>query len=84
MPAEPQQHRLLLPTPAAADALGISTRSLARADSAGLIPKAVKLGGRKLWRRAELEAWTEAGCLSRGEWKWEPNSNGHRGKANGA
>jgi predicted DNA-binding transcriptional regulator AlpA len=37
--------------------------------SAGKLPAPIRLGGRTLWRRAELEAWVAAGCPSRERWE---------------
>lgn len=31
-------------------------------------PPSVKLGRRRLWRRADLEQWVKAGCPSRERW----------------
>jgi predicted DNA-binding transcriptional regulator AlpA len=61
---------LLVPASVAAGLCGVSTRSWWRADAAGRIPMAVKLGGRKLWRVAELRAWTQANCPPRDQWQW--------------
>jgi hypothetical protein len=46
--------------------MGVSTFD--RADAAGLIPAARKVGGCKLWAVAELRAWAEHGCPPRKEW----------------
>jgi hypothetical protein len=45
-----------------------SPRALRTDDRRGVIPRPVRVGGSKRWRRAEIEAWVEAGCPSREEW----------------
>ena len=50
--------------------LGTSTRTVWRLDAAGKLPRAVRLGGAKRWRRPEIEVWIEAGCPPRSEWTW--------------
>lgn len=42
--------------------LNRSVASLERDQSAGRLPKPVRLGGSRHWRRAEIVAWVEAGC----------------------
>lgn len=56
----------------AASLCGVSARTWWRLDSAGKVPQAVRLGGRKLWRLAELRDWTAANCPPRSEWTWAP------------
>lgn len=41
---------------------GCSTRHVYRLADAGRMPRPVKLGSLVRWRRAELEAWINAGC----------------------
>jgi predicted DNA-binding transcriptional regulator AlpA len=53
----------------AAKLIGISTPTLDRWDSLGLLPRGLKLAGTKSWRRAELLAWVEAGCPDRRTWE---------------
>lgn len=60
---------LLIDAPALASLLGRSERSIWRDDSAGRIPRPIKLGGSKRWRRAEIHAWIEAGCPKRKAWE---------------
>jgi predicted DNA-binding transcriptional regulator AlpA len=48
--------------------LGRSVASIDRDDAAGRLPAALKLGASKKWRRAEILAWTEAGCPDRATW----------------
>jgi predicted DNA-binding transcriptional regulator AlpA len=42
--------------------------SLHRDDAAGRLPAALRIGGSKRWRYAEITAWVEAGCPTRAEW----------------
>jgi prophage regulatory protein len=37
--------------------------------SSGRVPAPLRLGGRVLWRRGELEAWVDAGCPPRCKWE---------------
>lgn len=52
----------------AAALCGMGTSTFDRADAAGLIPAARKVGGCKLWSVAELRAWAARGCPPRAEW----------------
>ncbi|HZZ76909.1 MAG TPA: helix-turn-helix domain-containing protein [Gemmataceae bacterium] len=36
--------------------------------AAGKVPPSVKLGRKRLWRRAEIEAWINAGCPDASTW----------------
>jgi len=51
--------------------LSASTRTIRRYDSAGRVPKPLKLGGVTRWRREEIEAWIAAGCPRRSQWEWK-------------
>jgi predicted DNA-binding transcriptional regulator AlpA len=63
------QAPLLIGAAAVGQLLGVSTRQVwSMHASATLGPLPVKLGGRTLWRTAELTAWTEAGCPIRDRW----------------
>ena len=59
---------LLLSAVEAASVLGISRSGLYALHSSGRLPLPVKLGRRTLWRFAELQDWTIAGCPSREKW----------------
>lgn len=65
-----------------ARALGISAPTLDRLDAAGRIgPRPVRLGGRKLWVRSEVEEWLQrrdhAGeLLGRDQWEVVRRSRG--------
>jgi excisionase family DNA binding protein len=62
---------LLLSAVEAAGLLGIGRTQLYALHSSGRLPLPVRLGGRVLWRRAELAAWTacEPPCPSREKWE---------------
>lgn len=62
---------LLLNATQAAQAIGISRSKLYDLHSEGRLPDPVRLGRRRLWRLAELQAWTAAGCPPRHEWEEE-------------
>lgn len=55
----------LLPATEVARILAISQRTLWRLESAGRLPRAVRIGGSVRWRQDELYAWIEAGCPRR-------------------
>ena len=59
---------LLLRAAEAARLCAVSKVSWHRWDSAGKIPQGLKIGGAKVWRRAELEAWILAGTPPREKW----------------
>lgn len=48
---------------------GISRQTLHVWNTTGRIPRPAKVGGKNLWRRAELEEWAAAGCPPRIEWE---------------
>jgi len=60
--------KLLLSASEAAGLLSISRSMFYQLLSAGRIPAPVRLGRRALWRKAELESWTAAGCPAREIW----------------
>ena len=53
---------------AAARVCGMGVSTFDRADAAGLVPAARKVGGCKLWCLAELREWAARGCPPRAEW----------------
>ena len=63
----PQQ--LLLTAKQGARMCGKSLRTWRSWDSAGWIPRPVRIGRATLWRADELRAWVEAGCPRRDEWE---------------
>ena len=48
--------------------LSRSIASLERDQAAGRLPPPVRIGGSRLWRRAEIEAWVKAGCPDAATW----------------
>ena len=62
--------RLALTCSEAAAACGLSARSWRRADDAGRVPLAARIGRRKLWSVAVLKAWLVMGCPSRESAQW--------------
>lgn len=60
---------LLLTARQSASACGKSLRTWRTWDSAGWIPKPVRIGRSTLWRANELRDWVQAGCPRRAEWE---------------
>jgi predicted DNA-binding transcriptional regulator AlpA len=60
---------LLLTARQAAAICGKSLRTWRTWDSAGWIPKPVRIGRSTLWRADELCDWVSAGCPRRAEWE---------------
>jgi predicted DNA-binding transcriptional regulator AlpA len=54
---------------AAAHLCGISEATWWRWVAAGNVPRGFKIGGTRLWSRAELLAWIDASCPSRRDWE---------------
>ncbi len=48
---------------------GKSLRTWRTWDSAGMIPRPMRIGRSTLWRVDELKAWVAAGCPRRAEWE---------------
>lgn len=67
-----QRRRKLVPVlvrrRGAAALCGMGVSTFDRADAAGLVPVARKVGGCKLWSVAELREWAARGCPPRAEW----------------
>jgi len=60
---------LLVDARAASHLIGIGRTLFLTMDQSGRLgPMSVKFGRRRLWRRAELMAWVEAGCPARTRW----------------
>ena len=57
-----QTSPLLVDIQVAARMYSVSTSTFARHADSGLVPGGVKLGGRRLWNVAALEAHIAAGC----------------------
>lgn len=49
--------------------LRCSSREIRRMDSAGLIPRPLKLGHKVRWRAQEIRDWLDAGAPARREWE---------------
>ncbi len=65
-----QVDSLLLSAMNAAKLLGIGSSHFWGLHSSGRLgPLPVKLGRRTLWRRMDLEKWTDADCPSRKQWQ---------------
>ncbi len=52
-----------------AELLDLSVRTIRRFDSAGKLPRPVRIGGAVRWRVAEITHWLEAGCPDRQRWE---------------
>jgi len=61
--------RLMVTARQAAEMCGKSLRTWRAWDSAGWIPRPVRIGRSTLWRMDELQAWVAAGCPRRTEWE---------------
>ena len=80
----PNAAALLLSADDSATLCGVSEASWWRYHSAGKVPAPVKLGGRTLWRRPDLELWIDLGCPDRAVFDVEQkarNGNGRPCKA---
>jgi hypothetical protein len=64
---------LLIDIEALAVLLSRSVPSLHRDDAAGRLPAALRVGGSKRWRYAEIVVWVELGCPSRAEFEARRN-----------
>jgi len=49
--------------------LNVSLRQVWRLNSAGKLPKPIRLGGSVRWNQREVTAWFEAGCPDRKTWE---------------
>ncbi len=52
-----------------ANMLGISLRQIWRLNSAGKLPKPIRIGGSVRWNRLEVMDWFRAGCPDRRVWE---------------
>jgi len=60
-----------------AELLGTCKRTIIRYRDQGILPPAVKLGPRLVrWRRSDIEAWVEGGCIP-----WHRTQAPRRGRA---
>ncbi len=60
---------LLVTAKQAAEMCGKSLRTWRSWDSAGWIPRPIRIGRSTLWRADELRDWVTAGCPRRPEWE---------------
>lgn len=60
---------LLVSAAVASSMCGKSLRTWRAWDSAGLIPRPIRIGRSTLWRTEELKGWVAAGCPRRAEWE---------------
>jgi len=61
---------LLVSSDGAAELIGVSRAHFYALHSSGRLgPLPVRLGRRTLWRRSELQKWTEASCPPRDRWQ---------------
>lgn len=63
------QRALLLTAKQSASLCGKSLRTWRTWDSAGWIPRPIRIGRSTLWRADELRDWVSAGCPRRAEWE---------------
>ena len=49
--------------------LRVATKTIRRMDQSGRLPRAVRISGRKRWRRNEIAAWLESNAPPRREWE---------------
>lgn len=64
-----QNTEKLLSTRAVANVLSLSSRTVHRLNSSGLIIKPLKVSGSVRYMQSELFAWIEAGMPKRSEWE---------------
>jgi excisionase family DNA binding protein len=52
-----------------AEMLNVSLRQVWRLNSAGKLPKSIRLGGSVRWNRQEIMDWFQAGCPDHKAWE---------------
>lgn len=67
--ALPPDRKILLSIHEVAAILDISHGTVATWEADGRMPPAVRIGRRRLWPRAVLEAWAAAGCPPAATWE---------------
>lgn len=60
---------LLVGAAEAARLVGLSRSSWCKHDSSGRVPRALRIGARKLWSVDELRDWIAAGAPGRSRWE---------------
>jgi prophage regulatory protein len=68
-PAKPAIEPELIGARDTAKLCGIAISSWWRLHAAAKVPSPVRLGGRTLWRVAEIKLWVAAGCPDRKTWQ---------------
>ena len=66
---EPEQAALLVGRIDAARLCGVSVTAWDRLKAGAMIPPHIKLGGRILWKRTDLEKWVDLGCPDKKNFK---------------
>jgi predicted DNA-binding transcriptional regulator AlpA len=61
----PPDHRILVDSTAAAALCNVSRSTWLGWDSTGQCPRSIRIGGRVLWCRQDIERWAAAGCPAR-------------------
>jgi predicted DNA-binding transcriptional regulator AlpA len=76
-PSEQAEQSLLLGREDAARLCGVSVTSWDRLKAGALNPQPIKLGGRVLWKRSDLEEWVRLGCPDRKTFKVLASNQAH-------
>lgn len=63
--SDSKEQSLLLTATQIAAMCVVSSRTVWRWDSAGILPSPVRIAGTTRWRRADVESWIQAGCPSK-------------------
>ena len=66
--SEPATTPLLVSAKQVAGLLGVSLSSLWAYHASGRVPMPVKVCGRTMWVREEIESWVRGGCPARCKW----------------
>lgn len=64
-----ERQALLVGRLGSAKVCGTSPRTWDRLTAGGKTPRAIRLGGRPMWRVDELREWIAAGCPDRKTWE---------------
>lgn len=51
--------------------LSVCPRTVQNMDTAGELPRSIKIRRRRLWRADEIKDWALAGCPCRNRWQWK-------------
>lgn len=55
-------HAVLISVKEVSSMLGMSERTVWRLANAGKMPAALRVGGARRWRRADILSWIDGGC----------------------